>query len=210
MKAAVVLTTIHVPELLEGYRDNFERYGHLDDVTVYVIPDRKTPREANYCIESLRKRGLKVEFPDLGEQTVFLDSVGLPIDFVPCDSDQRRNVGYLMALAGGCEFMVSLDDDNFCIPHFDFLANHELGPRVNGCCTTGGWHNPCDALGFHPQTFARGFPYFARNGPSNHKMKPGIALVRANSGLWFGDPDIDAITWLAWPALSEPRETDTI
>jgi hypothetical protein len=44
--ASLVVTTIFDPVVLEGYFQNFEQYGHLDDVDIYVIPDRKTPAQS--------------------------------------------------------------------------------------------------------------------------------------------------------------------
>ena len=40
-RAALVLTTINNPTLLNGYASNFNRYGHLEQVDVIVIPDEK-------------------------------------------------------------------------------------------------------------------------------------------------------------------------
>ena len=58
MKAALVLTMFYLPDVLESDHNNFHQFGHLDDVTVYCIPDKKTPREAKMVCTSLIKRGL--------------------------------------------------------------------------------------------------------------------------------------------------------
>jgi hypothetical protein len=44
-KATLVFTTIFDPILLDTYYANFKSFGHLDDVEVMVIPDRKTPEK---------------------------------------------------------------------------------------------------------------------------------------------------------------------
>ena len=73
--AGLVVTTIYDPVVLEGYFQNFEQYGHLDNVDIYVIPDRKTPAQAYERCLDLSRRGLKVTCPTLAEQKVFLDRV---------------------------------------------------------------------------------------------------------------------------------------
>ena len=45
-QATPVVTTIFDPVPLEDYGENFRRHGHLDDVKVIVISDRKTPQAA--------------------------------------------------------------------------------------------------------------------------------------------------------------------
>jgi hypothetical protein len=55
--AAMVLTTIADPVLLEGYCANFTAYGRLEQVQVIVIPDRKTPAAIFSRCAALRKRG---------------------------------------------------------------------------------------------------------------------------------------------------------
>ena len=42
LRAAMVLTTIADPVVLEGYCANFAAHGHLEQIQVIVIPDRKT------------------------------------------------------------------------------------------------------------------------------------------------------------------------
>ena len=59
-----------------------------------------------------------------------------------------------MALESGAEFMMSIDDDNYCLPDEDFLAAHSI---VTGEPTAGravqsstGWFNICEMLITHP------------------------------------------------------------
>src|SRR5690348_11742546 len=95
--ATLVFTTIFDPVLLDTYYENFKSFGHLDDVTVIVIPDRKTPHHAYVRCQEMNAKGLRTECPTLDEQETFLASIGLRPDIIPYDSDNRRNVGYLMA-----------------------------------------------------------------------------------------------------------------
>ena len=72
MKAAIVLTTITVPELLIGYIDNLEKYGH-NDVGIIVVGDRKTPKKANEKLaEKIRNRGFSAEYWDINRQKRWL------------------------------------------------------------------------------------------------------------------------------------------
>src|SRR5216683_2552142 len=97
LRAAMVLTTIADPVVLDGYCANFEAHGHLDQVQVIVIPDKKTPPEVFLRCAALRKKGLEVLCPMIEEQERVLSRLGFPPDLVPYNSDNRRNVGYLMA-----------------------------------------------------------------------------------------------------------------
>ncbi len=212
MKAALVLTTIHSPDVLESYYSNFHQFGHLDDVTIYCIPDKKTPREAKMVSTSLIKRGLSTQFPTLDVQDNFLRRLGLPSDFLPYNSDSRRNVGYLMALADNCDFLISIDDDYFAPTTKDVYESHRqcTRPYFGGAISTQ-WVNPCDALIHSRPLFQRGFPYFARAAYSGYQRDKSVSIqVLANMGLWTTDPDVDAIAWLSGNVhkikLADPRE----
>jgi hypothetical protein len=206
LKAALVLTTIADPALLDDYCANFSRHGHLEQVRVYVIPDRKTPAAAYQRCRSLARRGLQVICPTLDEQETYLEKVCFPPQLVPCDSDNRRNVGYLMALDADNDFVISIDDDNYCAPGEDFFAAH-----AEVCAEAGeyevvesdsGWFNFCDLLELEPpqKTYARGFPYFGRHRPAQLRQQRQAACVRMNAGLWLSEPDLDGMSWLVSPA----------
>src|ERR1700693_3101548 len=97
MRAALVLTTIADPVALEDYYANFTAYGHLEQVQVIVIPDKKTPSAAYLRCQELKKRGLDVLCPPPDVQERMLRRLGFSPDFVPYNSDNRRNVGYILA-----------------------------------------------------------------------------------------------------------------
>ena len=199
--ASLVLTTIFDPVVLEAYYRNFERFGRLDRVRVILIPDRKTPPETYERCGQLRKRGLNVVCPGLDEQEAFLERIGLKPHHVPYDSDNRRNAGYLMALESGSDFLISIDDDNYCLDDSDYFAQHAVvleGPReADIAASETGFVNACELLSFTPQApvYPRGFPYSARFKPGM-RTAPGAADVTINEGLWLRDPDVDAITCL--------------
>ncbi len=91
----------------------FATTGGLAQAQVIVIPDRKTPKAAYERCALLAQKGFSVICPTLEEQDCFVRKLGLPTGFIPYDSDNRRNIGYLIALEGNCDFVISIDDDNF-------------------------------------------------------------------------------------------------
>jgi hypothetical protein len=200
-RATLVLTTIFDPIILDVYRRNFERYGHLDDIDVIVIPDRKTPPAALETCARMARQGLKVTCPTLDEQETYLRRAGLPAGFIPYDSDNRRNIGYLMAWERQSEFLVSIDDDNFCLEDGDYFGTHEdafFGGQPQLIAQTESrFLNICDLLQTGTsRVYARGYPYFARHKNAEFRTYRGFADVMINAGLWLQDPDVDAITWL--------------
>jgi hypothetical protein len=206
LKAGLVLTTVSEPLVLESYFANFSLYGHLDQVEVFVIPDRKTPSTVYEYCRAFNRRGLKVYCPTLDEQEDFLSRIQLPSHFIPYNSDNRRNVGYLMALESGVDFIISIDDDNFCILDTDFWAEHSIVCQqdvlVEEVDAETGWFNICSLLEFDKSAipYPRGFPYFARHNLERVKRQLKHVNIHINAGLWLRDPDMDAISWLVAPA----------
>jgi hypothetical protein len=192
VKAAIVLTSINdCTELLKGYLANLAKYGR--EVSIILISDVKTP---NFKVPKC------VAIPDLGEQVRFLEKLGFPFEEIPLNSDNRRNIGYLMALAEGAEMIVSIDDDNFCPLNEDFIGAHiaALGKHNPLVSTEDGWYNNCNLLKIMgPEIFARGFPYYARRSFKVHTQYSEDGEVVINAGMWTGAPDVDALTWLQRP-----------
>ncbi len=206
LKASIVLTTIFDPVVLEEYYKNFKDNDHLEEVQVYLIPDLRTPSEAFKRCENLSKKGLKITCPTIQEQEVFLAKIGLPSIFIPYNSDNRRNIGYLMAFSDGSDFIISIDDDNYPRHDEDFFAQHSVvcNNKIEASIvnTDTNWFNICsmlelDRLG---TTYPRGFPYFARHKVSNETFHTAEVNIHMNAGLWLIDPDVDGISWLVAPA----------
>lgn len=201
-RASLVVTTIFEPTVLDQYYDNFQKYGHLEQVEVILIVDKKTPASARQLCEKLSKRGLRCMCPSLEEQEKFLRRVGLDPAIVPYDSDNRRNVGYLMALESGTDFLLSIDDDNYCIDSQDFFQEHAVVTAKPGqheiASSATGFANICEMLDWATpvEPYPRGFPYHARHKSENWQIKKCAADIHINAGLWLIDPDVDAITWL--------------
>jgi hypothetical protein len=213
---AIVTTTIFEPAFLAGYERSIRQGGWDRDTTLFVIPDRKTPASVAAAAADAARRGLDVRCPDLAAQDAFLASCAPAADFVPYDSDNRRNVGFLMALEAGCDVLISIDDDNYVPDGTDFVRGHldAVGADVQSCLaggdieiSAGAWFNACEMLELATPAaiFPRGFPYKARRlqgeipgpGAGAGAAAPPEARVAINAGLWREDPDVDAVTRLA-------------
>jgi len=215
-RATLVVTTVNDPQVLERYYENFRQYGHLDQVDVLVIPDKKTDKKAFDRCKDLKKRGLKIRIPSMDEQEGFLKNVGFLPHLVPFNSDNRRNIGYLMALESGTEFLISIDDDNYCLSDTDFFVCHQVvcEPETSGTIvnTSTAWFNVCSLLKMDPpgRTYPRGFPYRMRHLSESVTKDRGKAAVRINAGLWLQDPDIDGISWLVNPVHSVGMQGESV
>ncbi|MEA2163890.1 MAG: hypothetical protein QOK37_2017 [Thermoanaerobaculia bacterium] len=195
-RIAIVVTTIFEPAFLDGYVENLRRFGR-DDVAIIVIIDRKTPASvASRCAHY----GLIC--PTLDEQEELLKRFPSMAGRIPYDSDNRRNIGFLMALDRGVELLISIDDDNYCLDDVDFVGEHlAAGTTIDLPSTESGdgWINICSLLHSSTQDpiFPRGFPYYARrHAPALREESESPARVAINAGLWLSDPDVDAMTRL--------------
>jgi len=195
-RIAIVVTTIFEPDFLDGYVANLRRFGR-DDVEIIVIIDRKTPASV---AERCAKYGLLC--PTLDEQEAFLARFPSFAPRVPYDSDNRRNIGFLMALDRGAELLITIDDDNYCLDDVDFVGEHLAAGATTEMQETesnDGWMNICSLLdsSTRDEIFPRGFPYFARRNKRALEEQPTLpARVAINVGLWLSDPDVDAMTRL--------------
>lgn len=198
---SLVMTTINVPIVLDAYTDNFERFGYKDEVSIIVIPDLKTPPEAREVMARLARRGFDVDYVELERQEEWLSRFPDLAAIIPYNSDNRRNIGYLMALERGCEILLSIDDDNYCLPDDDFCGGHSIVGTVQTrptISTNTGWFNICALMETSNGgvIYPRGYPYSkrVRNEVVDEKLSSGYVAV--NAGLWIDDPDVDAITRL--------------
>jgi hypothetical protein len=202
MKIALVLTTINVPDLIIGYADNFEKYGNRSEVGFIIIGDLKTPQEAKEPVEKIRKRGFEVEYLDIPQQEEWLKKFPDLKQIIPYNSDNRRNIGYLIAAERGAEVIISLDDDNYAREE-DYLEAH----KVVGCTkelktahSRNAWFNICSQLELEPPRiiYPRGFPY-SKRWTDDAEFTVSSGRIVMNAGLWLGDPDVDAVTRLNEP-----------
>lgn len=192
----IVMTTIGSGSFLDHYTDALAE----DGARLVVIPDRKTPSAFYGACERARARGATIVAPDVEEQDRLLAKLGIP-DLIPCDSDNRRNIGYLLSYMNDSALAVSMDDDNLPVDS-PFLDEHRIvlrGPTRHRVVSVGnGWFNACDLLTVSPcRVFPRGFPYAPREAGTEVTSTEETADVRVNAGLWLDDPDVDAVTRLA-------------
>lgn len=205
MDFALVMTTINVPTILNGYADNFEKYGHKNEVEFIIIGDRKTPNEAGGVIANIKKRGFKAEYLDIPAQEKWLDKFPEMKAVIPYNSDNRRNVGYLLAAERRSEIIISIDDDNYALPDDDYLAGHKaIGTRreMKAARSANNWFNICRLVNTTPPRiiYPRGFPYYKRwKDTAEYERASGRVVM--NAGLWLHHPDADAVT-----NLNEPVE----
>src|ERR1051325_3529749 len=104
--------------------------------------------------------------PTLDEQEAFLARFPSMRGRIPYDSDNRRNIGFLMALERGADLLISIDDDNYALDDVDFAGQHlAAGETLDMAATesSDGWINLCALLesSTSDPIFPRGFPYFA-------------------------------------------------
>lgn len=201
--AAIVCTTIFEPKFVDGYLDNIERHSRTATTELIVIIDRKTPASVMEKCAEAKRRGFNVECPSLEEQEAFLAKFPSMQGRIPYDTDNRRNVGFLMALDRGAELLVSIDDDNFCLGDSDFVGEHAIAGEVASVApaeSSDGWFNIGGKLATDTpvEIFPRGFPYAARRRSRTLTAQPPqSARVAMNAGLWITDPDVDALSRIA-------------
>jgi len=196
-----VLTTIFDCPYLDTFWENLRTFDRVNEVTFLVIPDRKTPRATYERCRRLAAEGMRIRCPNLDTQEAFLSRFPTLAEAIPYDSDNRRNVGFLMAYAEGAEVLVALDDDNVCLPDEDFFGQHAIVGRTLDADliqSSNGWYNICQLLNFDHSgpVYPRGFPYRYRHESMMASVVPGRVRVVANVGLWLLDPDVDAATRL--------------
>ena len=197
----IVFTTISVPHVAREYCDNLEAFGHAEEAGIIIIGDRKSPvGESEQIARALRIRGFDVDFFDVATQDAWLERFPGLKDIIPYDSDNRRNIGFLMALERGCEFVISVDDDNFPLPDVDFFAAHSVVGRSHDLPvveTESKWFNICELLhhnGGDLKMYPRGYPHGKRRKPNAVTESRKAVPVLLNQGLWLHDPDVDSIS----------------
>jgi hypothetical protein len=121
-----------------------------------------------------------------------------------------------MALESGADVMMSIDDDNYCLPDEDFFAGHSVarGDVVSGneVHSSNGWFNICEMMDIRPDVnvYPRGFPYYARHQSVQISQAPAQGKVHMNAGLWLSEPDVDAMTWLVTPVRTIRMKGESI
>src|SRR5215469_3222471 len=119
----IVLTTIRHPEIVNDLYANIHRHGHLDEVKVWIVGDKKTPATAGALAREVSRKGLETVYFDVSQQDQW--GKGFPLyKLIPYNTDGRRVFGYLKAMDEDCEILVAMDDDNFPAED-DFIKGHQ-------------------------------------------------------------------------------------
>jgi hypothetical protein len=203
----LVVTTIFEPGWLPGYLDDLRSSDLVTDVTLRIIGDRKTPASVWAAAAEAQADGFNVDCPTLDEQSDYISRLGLPDEFIPWNTDNRRNIGFLRAWEHDADVLISIDDDNFCRAGSNFFTSHLVVGHTCGEPTEHlwmidePWFNVCSLLEFDTMApvYPRGFPFAARRmvTPPHSGHVDSQRVIAVNSGLWLQDPDVDAVTRLA-------------
>ena len=202
-RTALVLTTINVPCALEKYIENCKAYGH-NNVFFVVVGDMKSPPETTPYLLSLKSLGYDIVYLSVEKQRDWLLKYPDFSNFLPYNSVQRRNIGYLCAYEMNADLIVSIDDDNIPLPHYDYVGEHTIVGDTITCDfvrSSSGWFNSCSLLQSEPPRsfYHRGYPVSKRWLPDKISYVKGKGRVVVNVGLWIGDPDVDTITRMEEP-----------
>lgn len=211
---AVVVTTISDGRFLDRYVEAIERDPFPQAITLYVVGDSNTPPSCAARAADVAARGIRCRFYDVEQQLAFLEPFPELAANIPLRSDNRRNIGYLLAFHDHNDVIVSVDDDNLPLPDSPFFAGHELVGTTQTLpivASRSGWFNLCALLDIRDRhgrdviAYPRGFPYARRiDNDSVALDRRETGVVGINIGLWLGDPDIDAATRLVTGCSARP------
>lgn len=205
MKIAITTTTIHVPNLLEEYVQDIQKYNR-SDVFFVIAGDKKTPIQTKKFCKSLEeKSNIPLVYMDCDEQDQFL-SENYPAlkSYLPWNCIQRRQVAILKAFSMGADLIVLIDDDNYiaCEDYIGKVLGTGATAEQLTVSSQRGWYNICDDLEDRQSRkfYPRGYSWNERVDEDTHAVwsrKTARSVVTA--GFWLGDPDIDAVTRLSAP-----------
>src|SRR3989344_7892284 len=166
-KTTLLTTTIRVPTFIEEVCRNIVVNKH-DDVSWYIIGDRKTPPETGkHCDAVSGKFGIPVTYVDLEAQQNRLADFPELLAMVPENTPVRRLLWHFVAYLDGCETLISVDDDNF-VTDIDFVGSHKIvgaSSEIPLVSTGSGWWNVYETLREERgiPVFPRGFPWEKRS-----------------------------------------------
>ena len=154
-KICLVVTTVSDGSFLDVYANNLAKEEMAPDTLIIVIPDCKTHPKLFQKSKEIKRQGLKILCPTLEEQDQFLHKLGGIQHIIPYDSNNRRNIGFLMALEKGCEVLISVDDDNLPVTSSNFFREHlivtQSSVEIETVHSANKWFNMCDLLNLQKQ-----------------------------------------------------------
>ncbi len=216
MKFGIVVTTIYDGSFIHDYYEHFQACDDLEKVNFYVVGDLSTPASCKEQVEKYTKQGLPWYYLGVEEQNEFLKPFPELAAEIPWKTDNRRNIGFLMAYRDRCDVIIAIDDDNYPKANWSFLEGHSsVGKEVSLLTAVGHekWFNlcsmmqvECPSLGAGETVYARGFPYKRRHiNCSQIDAELSTGIVGINAGLWSGDPDVDAATRIVTRCNAEEK-----
>jgi len=170
MKKIIVTTTIYdSPEL--------ERYSKMNGWEFIIVCDLKTP---------------KINLPGAEVLTVE-NQKKLPYNICknfPWNHVQRRNIGYIHALANGADIIATVDNDNFPLENWDFPL---LGKTTNLNVVEN--RDFFDILRYITGgvIWQRGTLYEDINKEEKYDFQKKEVKVGIQANLWLDEPDVDGI-----------------
>jgi len=195
---SAVITTINKPTLLAELAANAVANERGADVNAIVIGDKKTPKDVSQYIGQLANCGISIDYYSPERQEKWLERYPELAAIVPYNTDNRRNLGHLMAYERNDEITLTIDDDNYPAATDYFAGFDVIGKTASNelLSSNSGWYNVCELLTvtpdcrFHP----RGFPVSKRFVDETTHKRQANSRVVVQAGLWNGVPDVDAST----------------
>lgn len=203
MKKIIVMPTIHVPHVLTKWAASMT--PNVDEI---IVMDGSIPGNSGqprgeimsllYAIEE--KFSIATMYHSANaQQALGWESAQYMGWYTTC----RRNIGFLEAVKRGADLIVTLDDDNepkltnqLQVIEMFFVDSSE----VETVSSSTGWFDPgslCiakDSMGNETFVTHRGYPLPQRHIKPKIRYNVGESMpIGVHAGLWFGEPDIDAI-----------------
>jgi hypothetical protein len=193
-KVSVVTTTINIPHFLKAYAEDAERFGHY--VEFIVIGDKKSPAETGKFCETIPN----CLYMDIPAQQEYMKRFPKLWEHLPFNSFERRMIGILQAYECGADVVVTIDDDNLLATEDALLWHQQVGQNweIPVFRSSSEWFNVCSFL-----KEENGVDFYHRGYSPKNRWKDSYissqtrdARVVVNAGLWYNNPDTDAITRL--------------
>ena len=177
MKGALVVTSISAPnEVLRALAHGSEQHG----IPFYVIGDTKSPTK-------FELRGCQYFSVDEQRQLPYRYAA-----LAPVKSYARKNIGYLIAMKAGCDWICETDDDNF--PRDAFWLPRER-QMTGSSAVAKGWVNVYSHFADR-FIYPRGFPLECLAASAAGELpdeRPYSGSAPIQQGLADANPDVDAI-----------------
>ncbi len=198
MKIAITLTTINIPKVITSYCESINKLSSNNQYKFIIIGDKKTPNDTNEFIRKTEEDySIPIQYFDFKNQERFNNNSSL-WKHIPANSFARRNYADILAYYDDFDFILRIDDDNKPndINYFNKLEGAITCNEFSVIESESGWYNICEQLDEENSNifYARGFPYSRRWEPEKINISKIKAKISLLGGLWYGDPDIDAVT----------------